>query len=114
MLCKIVQLTTHLLVYVITIAQHAQNIPCLLLRKILQCEQACGIALLHINTHDSEMNELASIAFSLSLACFATVVVLVLREELPLVVHFPAGSVMIGALFGIPRLEDVGRLCKGH
>ena len=55
--------------------------------------------MLHIKTHDSKMNELASIAFSLSLACFATVVVLVLGEELPLVMHFPASSVMIGALF---------------
>lgn len=38
-------------------------------------------------------------AFSLSLACFATMVVLVLAEHLPLVMHLPVGGVLLGALY---------------
>jgi len=38
-------------------------------------------------------------AFSLSLACFAVLVVLVLAEDLPLVMHLPIGGIMVGALY---------------
>ena len=71
--------------------------------SILYCKQALGEELDaqydEFLDRTEEIRDTAFIAFSLSLACFATVVVLVLSEELPLVMHFPAGSVMIGALF---------------
>lgn len=38
-------------------------------------------------------------AFSLALALFAILVVLVLAEDLPLVMHLPVGGVMLGALY---------------
>ena len=71
--------------------------------SILYCKQALGEELDaqydEFLDRTEEIRDTAFIAFSSSLACFATVVVLVLSEELPLVMHFPAGSVMIGALF---------------
>ena len=47
-----------------------------------------------------EIRDRAFLAFSLSLAFFALLVVLVLAEDLPLVMNMPIGSVMIFTLWG--------------
>ena len=49
------------------------------------------------NTQD--IRDAAFKAFSISLALFATLVVLVLAEDLPLIMHLPIGGVMLGALY---------------
>lgn len=49
------------------------------------------------NTQD--IRDAAFKAFSMSLAFFAILVVLVLAEDLPLVMHLPIGGIMLGALY---------------
>lgn len=46
----------------------------------------------------SDIRQNAFRAFSLSLGLFAVMVVLVLAEDLPLVMHLPVGGIMVGAL----------------
>jgi hypothetical protein len=45
------------------------------------------------------LRQKAFTAFSLSLGFFSILVALVLTEKIPLILHFPVGSVIIGALF---------------
>jgi hypothetical protein len=46
-----------------------------------------------------DIRDAAFKAFSISLALFAILVVLVLSEDLPLLMHLPIGGVMLGALY---------------